>query len=416
VIFLTSEYIYAFDYEKKSFYPIKSLESGLGEFMKATQVIPYMKNSYWFIMGNRVALFEISRDLEARKLLEFYHKYAELPGREQEIISLDSGTLLIPTRQAFTTIDISSLEKPLPQPAVKIDHLYFSGKRTYRTIIPGSTDISVPNKENNLTVYIANPAQFSNEDQEYLYRITELGDKWHNTKADNFTFLNLGFGNYHLQVKTAIGESVTEIKFRIMRPNYLSAFALVMYFILLTALVITGYKIFRLELERQRKLIEYEVGKNRLENELDSKSYELMLTMRYLIEKNEIFTQLNEQISQLKAQSSKLPVKIIREMDRIINNGLNSQTEEWKRAMNSLKLSQQGFFKRLLEKYPNLTPNDLRLCSYLRMNFSTKEIARLLNISDRAVEISRYRLRRKMDLAHDANLTEYLIRESDALA
>ena len=130
------------------------------------------------------------------------------------------------------------------------------------------------------------------------------------------------------------------------------------------------------------------------------------------MEKNEIMTELNEQIIQLKAQSSKLPVKIVREMERVINSGLNSQTEEWKSAMNSLKLSQQGFFKRLLDKYPNLTPNDLRLCSYLRMNFSTKEIAKLLNISGRAVEISRYRLRRKMNLSHTVNLTEYLIRES----
>ncbi|HZJ73189.1 MAG TPA: LuxR C-terminal-related transcriptional regulator, partial [Perlabentimonas sp.] len=66
-------------------------------------------------------------------------------------------------------------------------------------------------------------------------------------------------------------------------------------------------------------------------------------------------------------------------------------------------------FKKLLNKYPNLTTNDLRLCSYLKMNFSTKEIARLLNNSTRAVEISRYRLRKKLNLSHDENLTEFLI-------
>ncbi|MDP4227934.1 MAG: LuxR C-terminal-related transcriptional regulator, partial [Bacteroidota bacterium] len=74
-------------------------------------------------------------------------------------------------------------------------------------------------------------------------------------------------------------------------------------------------------------------------------------------------------------------------------------------------LSEQGFFKKLKEKYPDLTNNDLRLCSYLRMNFSTKEIARLLNISTRGVEISRYRIRRKFQLSHDVNLTEFLMNE-----
>ena len=100
-------------------------------------------------------------------------------------------------------------------------------------------------------------------------------------------------------------------------------------------------------------------------------------------------------------------------MEKIINTGLDTQTEEWKNTMNNLKLSQEGFFRKLKEKYPDLTPHDLRLCSYLRMNFTTKEMAHLLNISGRAVEIGRYRLRRKMNLDHHVNLTEFLISEAE---
>jgi DNA-binding CsgD family transcriptional regulator len=124
---------------------------------------------------------------------------------------------------------------------------------------------------------------------------------------------------------------------------------------------------------------------------------------------------LQEQVALMK-QQSKYPVKIVSEMERIINNGLDSQTKEWRNVMNSLKLSQEGFFNDLLKKHPSLTPNDLRLCSYLRMNFTTKEIAKLLNISSRAVEISRYRLRHKINLSHDVNLTEYLMKESEKQA
>ena len=139
-----------------------------------------------------------------------------------------------------------------------------------------------------------------------------------------------------------------------------------------------------------------------------------MLTMRTLFQKNEILSRLLGQITLLKEQSTNYPVKIVNEMAKIVNNGLDSQTEEWRNAMNSLKLSQEGFFNHLMKKHPNLTPHDLRLCSYLRMNFTTKEIAKLLNISSRAVEISRYRLRRKMNLGHDIYLTEYLIKESES--
>jgi DNA-binding CsgD family transcriptional regulator len=65
--------------------------------------------------------------------------------------------------------------------------------------------------------------------------------------------------------------------------------------------------------------------------------------------------------------------------------------------------------KKVKEKHPKLTPNDLRLCAYLRLNLSSKEIAPLLNISPRSVEVKRYRLRKKMDLPHDFNLTNYIL-------
>ncbi|MGC9345044.1 MAG: helix-turn-helix transcriptional regulator, partial [Bacteroidales bacterium] len=68
----------------------------------------------------------------------------------------------------------------------------------------------------------------------------------------------------------------------------------------------------------------------------------------------------------------------------------------------------EEFFKRLKEKHPNLTPRDLNLCAYIKMNLSNKEIASLLNISTRGVEISRYRLRKKLDLLRDINLSIYL--------
>ena len=66
------------------------------------------------------------------------------------------------------------------------------------------------------------------------------------------------------------------------------------------------------------------------------------------------------------------------------------------------------FTQILKENFPILTANDIKMCAYLRMNLSTKEIASILNISVRGVEISRYRLRKKMSLENGVNLTEYL--------
>ena len=69
----------------------------------------------------------------------------------------------------------------------------------------------------------------------------------------------------------------------------------------------------------------------------------------------------------------------------------------------------RGFIKKLKSLHPNLTPKDLRLCAYLRLNLVSKEIAPLLNISARSVEIKRYRLRKKMNLPHEKSLVEYIL-------
>jgi DNA-binding CsgD family transcriptional regulator len=213
-------------------------------------------------------------------------------------------------------------------------------------------------------------------------------------------------------VKSDTNDEIASVPFIILRPWYLSWYAFLLYLVMVIALVSLSIHIFRIELRRQKKLIEFEVGRKKLENELDYKTYELMLSMRYLIQKNEILSELQNQITSIKDSSSKYPIKSIRDMEKIINEGLKTQTEEWTNALDTLKLSQKGFFKKLKDKHPKLTPHDLRLCSYLRMNFTTKEIAKLLNINPRGVEISRYRLRLKMDLPHEVNLTEYLISEA----
>jgi DNA-binding CsgD family transcriptional regulator len=415
VVFTNSEDIYKYDYDLKTIIPFSELNKALGYYKSASQIVHSAKSNYWFISENKIALFEISKDFEAMNRLELMQKGSDLPERELQIINLSQRTILIPTRKVFFTYNLSLLQRKAEESRLNIRMLQFQGKkRTYEFMADSPVVIKVPHSSNNLRTYFSDPSHFDQENKEYLYRIVELDSNWYNTNQDNLTYLNIPAGTFKLQVKSDLSNSFSEITFTIERPWYITPQAFVIYFLLLTGLIILTIKVFRIELKKQKQLIEFEIINNKLVSDLDFRSYELMLTMRYLIQKNEILTELNEQINLLKEQSTKFPVKFIREMESIIERGLGLQTEEWKNAMSSLKLSQQGFFKRLIEKHPDLTPNDMRLCSYLRMNFSTKEIAKLLNISGRAVEISRYRLRRKMNLGHDINLTEYLIKEGDS--
>jgi hypothetical protein len=305
MVFIAADHIYGFDYETKDFFPVTSLEPGLGEFVGATQIIPFQKNSYWFVLDNRIALFSITRDLQAEKILEFVHEYADLPWREQQVMSLDSGMLLIPTRQAFSIYDV---ERSKADPGL-LRWLSAGWSSAGGTgVLRFSRDQAMKagaSRENNLTVFIANPSGFDREVREYLYRITEMGEEWYRTAADNFSLLNLRHGEYHLQVREAAGSGMAEARFTIRRPFALSGGALVLYLLALAAIAAAGIVFFRSKLESHRRIIEYEVGKNRLESELDYKSYELMLTMRYLIRKTDTLRELRDKLEAAKESSRK---------------------------------------------------------------------------------------------------------------
>ena len=92
----------------------------------------------------------------------------------------------------------------------------------------------------------------------------------------------------------------------------------------------------------------------------------------------------------------------------LINKTLND-VEDWKYFEEAFNHADKDFFKKVKELHPQLTANDLRLCVYLRLNLSSKEIAPLLNISTRSVEIKRYRLRKKIGVDREINLNDYFI-------
>ena len=80
----------------------------------------------------------------------------------------------------------------------------------------------------------------------------------------------------------------------------------------------------------------------------------------------------------------------------------------WQQFEENFDIVYDDFLKRLGEQYPQLTVSDKKMCAYLKMDLSSKEIAPLLNLTVRSVEMTRYRLRKKLGLSHENNLTEFL--------
>jgi DNA-binding CsgD family transcriptional regulator len=147
-----------------------------------------------------------------------------------------------------------------------------------------------------------------------------------------------------------------------------------------------------------------------LMNAMKFKNEELANATLHLIQKNKTLTYLKDDLSKLlrAIPNNSNEKQSVSNLLKKINKDLHNE-KNWELFNSYFDEVHQDFISRLKAKYENLTPKELRLCAYLRMNISTKEIAPLMNISFRGVEISRYRLRKKLKLNHDTNLTDYIM-------
>jgi DNA-binding CsgD family transcriptional regulator len=219
--------------------------------------------------------------------------------------------------------------------------------------------------------------------------------------------------------------SAVSFSFRIKNPWYKTWWAIMSYIIiilLLSGLIVKRHvqKIIRkknhhfmeqenrrlTQLERQEKEITT-LRNEKLESELIFKSKELASATMLIINHSEFLRNLRSNI-----QNQILTGKINRsegnELVKMIGKNLSDE-DEWTLFQYNFDLIHQNFFRKLKERYSTLTPTDLKLCALLRLNYSSKEIASMLNISTRGVEAARYRLRKKLNLAESENLVNFMI-------
>ncbi len=143
-------------------------------------------------------------------------------------------------------------------------------------------------------------------------------------------------------------------------------------------------------------------------NILKNKHKELAMATMNVAQKNEKLIEIKEKLLELE----NLPDKERRKIDlllRMIDSEINDESywEQFEQHFNALN---DDFLNKLKKEHPDITHKDLKMCAFLRMNLSNKEIASLLNITLRGVEASRLRLRKKLNLPKDMPLNEYILR------
>ncbi len=152
--------------------------------------------------------------------------------------------------------------------------------------------------------------------------------------------------------------------------------------------------------EQEQKILKLENEK--LSDHLDYKTRELTTATLHLINKNEVLNELREQLI---PQNSLQPdwQQVVQKIDQNIN-----LDGDWNNFSKHFSEVHPQFFASLKSKFPGLTPNEERLCAYLRINLNTKEISNMLNVTTAAVDKSRNRLRKKLEIGSEVNLTDFL--------
>lgn len=294
--------------------------------------------------------------------------------------------------------------------------------------------------KNNTITFSFSAGQYSERGISYQFQLDGFDKTWSTWSRQNSKeYTNLPAGEYVFQLKalTSLGKTtkVLSYKFRILPPWYTTIYAWFIYFLLAIYIFYTLYRIFlkrvekthlketeaqkakykqRVQLLKEAALIaEMEMSSLRNEKlnlEIIHKEKELANATMSIIQKNGILHKLKNELHRIKNVLNDDTIKTelgtyIKRIGKEIDN-----EKQWQVFNTHVEQVHEDFFKKLKTQNPDLSPSELRLCAYLRMNISSKEIATLMNISTRGVEISRYRIRKKLGIDRNTNLTDFMMK------
>jgi tetratricopeptide (TPR) repeat protein len=178
--------------------------------------------------------------------------------------------------------------------------------------------------------------------------------------------------------------------------------------IIVVLLIIIGFLLFNKLRSRQKKNAELsEMKQQLLSNKLEFNHSELKNYSMYMTHKNEVISNFIEELIVLEKGGG---LDLIPRLHKLINKfRYDMNSEKYIEDFNlQIETKYQDFFYNLQQKFPKLTQNERRLCAQIRLNLSIKEIASLNNISDKSVEMARYRLRKHFGLSTNDSLNDFL--------
>ena len=426
IYFLSKNGFYIYKPEEEDFTLINEIsELVTSSNFISGKLVNHNNSKIWFFEKENIVRLELNSLSSSFLVTKFPISYSlRATARGFENISLVSpNQYLLGTSSGYIIFDTE--HQKTKQSPIVINKISTQNNDGQKIEMPLNEPLIFSSKFNNINIQFNIPRFENNNDFEFQYFLEGYNKDWSEwTNESSATFGNLSYGNYEFKIREkslgVVNPSMTTLKFEVSKPWYISNLMLTFYLVCLLGfsffinnsylnyykkqkarlVAINQKKIDLVNLKNKEQIMR--LKNESLQENIENKNRELAIATMASIKRNQFLIRIIDDLENAKNEGSVF--QVIQTIKRNLKN--NDDWEFFEQAFNN---SDKDFLKTVKAKNPNLTNNDLKLCAYLRLNLSSKEIAPLLNISTRSVEIKRYRLRKKINLKQGQNLTDYII-------
>ncbi|OAQ39234.1 transcriptional regulator [Pedobacter psychrophilus] len=442
IVVATIKGIYEFEEQEKKFTPSKTFKPVFGN-MNVQYFKEDQYGNIWFVSNKHVGVVDFNRkengkgfsiiyfpELTSKVLAGFENIY---PYNQQNVfIGANKGLIHINYLNYVKNIKQLNVNLTLVKISGEKDSILFGGYFLSKNHVSEKQDdnqnISLKHQYNSLHFEYSSTLYEQQNNIEFSYKLSGFDNKWSewNAKSEK-DYTNLPPGGYEFCVKARnnLGSESAAVTYKFtIAPAWYQTWIFYLVCFLMVCLIIylliqrqkrkhlkeQEYlrKTHLLEIEHNEKEI-VKLRNDKLEADVNFKNKELATATMHLMQRGKLILKIKEELLPIvKTENIEESPEEFKKILSLIKDAERADSD-WEHFSVHFDHVHANFLSKLKEQIPSLSANDLKLCAYLKMNLTSKEIAQLMSVTVRAVEVSRYRLRKKLDVSTDTNLFNYLM-------
>lgn len=426
----TVDGLYGYNHTTKQLERDKEMSNIFSSFDTSINIVQLDDGTLWAYKSGFLAVALKKNNKWQADKISYMNLASRLQTEFGNVSQIEPGVACFGAGDGFLLIDRNkhieaSHQKPIISRVVAMRHDSDSLLYSYNYAQSiGKTDrVEVAPDNNYLRIEFSLPEYREEKAVVYSVYLEGFDKEWTAYSATSTKEYKLGRGRYifHVKARNLVNgqESETSLEIKVHPHWYESWYAFVAYAIIAIALTIVVLiylrRVSMKKLIEEKKEAELNLARARsvlLETKLKHRTSELADSTMNIAHNNEILQQIDARLAELsesvRREDAKADItKAIANISDYIQHNIDND-DHWDKFEENFNFVYDNFIQHLRESYPELKRNELKLCSYLRMNLSSKEIASLMNVSERSIETARYRLRKKLRLNQGDNLIDFL--------